>query len=238
MSTSVGDRADDRFALWDGAYVLGALSDDERREFEAHLSGCASCRAAVAELSGIPPLLSLLDPAEVTALDENRAEPPPAESDVVRSLVGAVSRRRRRRRIAVAVVGSVAAAVLAVGVLILARPGTVGLHREAPPVAEVAMDQVVPSPVQATVALTDAAWGTQIDMTCTYGSWADRSKEGGELAMVLVGRDGRQTQAATWMAKPGASVTLAAGTSLPVDQIASVQVVSTETNQVLLQRNL
>ncbi|MDT5019219.1 MAG: hypothetical protein QOD39_5379, partial [Mycobacterium sp.] len=31
---------DDRYATWDAAYVLGSLSDDERREYEAHLATC------------------------------------------------------------------------------------------------------------------------------------------------------------------------------------------------------
>jgi carotenoid cleavage dioxygenase len=46
---------------WDAAYVLGALSDADRREFEAHLTGCVSCREAVAELVAIAPMLSLVD---------------------------------------------------------------------------------------------------------------------------------------------------------------------------------
>ena len=33
----------DRYASWDAAYVLGALSPDERSEFEAHLAGCPAC---------------------------------------------------------------------------------------------------------------------------------------------------------------------------------------------------
>ena len=39
-------------AMWDAAYVLGALSDADRLEFEAHLVGCISCREAVTELTG------------------------------------------------------------------------------------------------------------------------------------------------------------------------------------------
>ncbi|MGV0798210.1 zf-HC2 domain-containing protein, partial [Mycolicibacterium elephantis] len=52
---------DDRYVTWDAAYVLGSLSGDERREYEAHLQTCAQCRAAVAELSGIPALLAKVD---------------------------------------------------------------------------------------------------------------------------------------------------------------------------------
>lgn len=71
------------FATWDAAYVLGALSCAERREFEAHLGICASCRAAVAELSNMPPLLRLLDVDEARAIGKGgtpaRGAPPPAE---------------------------------------------------------------------------------------------------------------------------------------------------------------
>ena len=54
--SSVGD--DHEYALWDAAYVLGSLSSTERHEYEAHLSSCPSCREAVAELTGMPALLS------------------------------------------------------------------------------------------------------------------------------------------------------------------------------------
>jgi carotenoid cleavage dioxygenase-like enzyme len=67
------------YAMWDAAYVLGALSDADRREFEAHLEGCTSCRGAVTELTAISPLLSLLDYDQVVApdgADESAAAPP------------------------------------------------------------------------------------------------------------------------------------------------------------------
>jgi len=57
------------YAMWDAAYVLDALSDTDRREFEMHLAGCNSCRQAVAELEAITPMLSLLD-------DEGAVVPP------------------------------------------------------------------------------------------------------------------------------------------------------------------
>ena len=34
----------DEFATWDGAYVLGALSPADRREYEAHLRVCERVR--------------------------------------------------------------------------------------------------------------------------------------------------------------------------------------------------
>uniref|UniRef100_UPI000ABF841D anti-sigma factor family protein n=1 Tax=Nocardia lijiangensis TaxID=299618 RepID=UPI000ABF841D len=59
------DIADD-YTTWDAPYVLGSLTGSERREYEEHLAGCIDCRAAVAELAGLPGMLALV-PAE-TAL--------------------------------------------------------------------------------------------------------------------------------------------------------------------------
>src|ERR1700753_2641377 len=70
-----GDSHD--YAQWDAAYVLGSLSAADRREFEAHLEECPACREAVAELSGIPALLSLLSLDEVVDQDDHIAVRPP-----------------------------------------------------------------------------------------------------------------------------------------------------------------
>jgi carotenoid cleavage dioxygenase len=67
------------YATWDAAYVLGALSDADRREFETHLTGCTSCRQSVTELTAISPLLSLLDYDQVVGpdgVDEPGVAPP------------------------------------------------------------------------------------------------------------------------------------------------------------------
>ncbi len=44
----------------DGAYVLGALSPADRRDFDRHLPGCADCTRAVGGLAGLPGLLGLI----------------------------------------------------------------------------------------------------------------------------------------------------------------------------------
>jgi hypothetical protein len=66
-----------KYALWDAAYVLGSLSEVDWREFDAHLGQCRACRDAVAELSGMPALLSLLDCDEVTDEADPAAVRPP-----------------------------------------------------------------------------------------------------------------------------------------------------------------
>ena len=74
----------DKYAQWDAAYVLGSLSEMDRREFDAHLGECPACRDAVAELSGLPALLSLLDLDEVTDdYDPVAFRPPRPQPDLV-----------------------------------------------------------------------------------------------------------------------------------------------------------
>ncbi|MGY2747744.1 zf-HC2 domain-containing protein [Arthrobacter sp. UYCu723] len=58
----------DGYREWTGAYVLGALSPSERREFERHLGDCAGCAASVAEFSGLPALLDLLTHDQAVSL--------------------------------------------------------------------------------------------------------------------------------------------------------------------------
>lgn len=48
----------DEFATYDAAYVLGALSPEDRQAFEEHLQECDRCAAAVRELAGLPGLLA------------------------------------------------------------------------------------------------------------------------------------------------------------------------------------
>jgi len=234
----------DRYALWDGAYVLGSLSGDERREYEAHLAVCGSCRSAVGGLSGMPALLAMLGPEEVRAIDDGGPEPPAIGPQLLDTLMAEVYRRRRRSRWMTWTVAAAAAVVLTVGVLVVIRPATVVPTQPAAPqssVAAMSMTPVVPSELAATVSLSSRGWGTHVEMTCTYhgdaGNGADHGP-GDKLAMYAVGRDGRRVQLATWMAVEGATATPTGSTSMPMRDIAAVQVVEADTGEVLLQRSL
>lgn len=236
------DESRDPYTLWDAAYVLGSLSSRERREFECHLEGCDSCRSAVAEVSGIPALLALLDRDEM-AVGDGPAQDLPLQPEVPESLLTAVSRRRRRTRWLAVAVGTVAAVV--VGVAVFVATGLVGVESNPPPQASgpmLEMSEVTPSALTATVALVPRGWGTEIDMSCTYadeGPEADDGDAAGDnLAIVAVGRDGSHTELATWKALPGVTAQPSAITSLLIDEITSVQVVSVDTGEVFLQRNL
>ena len=117
----------DRYREWDAAYVLGALSADDRRDFERHLRTCRACAGAVAELAGLPGILSALPVAEAVAGAEAvPADAAGADADAhlraglhqpgsVQRLAGAAVKRARRTRIRLAGVAVAAAAVIALG---------------------------------------------------------------------------------------------------------------------------
>ena len=233
-------RDDDRYAMWDAAYVLGSLSGHERREFEAHLATCPRCRAAVAELSGIPALLAQLDAEEVEALDGPAAEAPPLRPEVLDTLLQKVEWRRRRTRRLSVITLAAAAAVLAVALVVGILPGIRGQGGETEPMASaVTMSKVAQTPINASVTLTGFGWGTRIDMVCTYGDYASRGEATTQnLSMVVLGHNGTQSDIATWVGVNGATALPSGATLLPKDQIKSVQLVDTDTRTVLLQTNL
>ncbi len=138
-------------------------------------------------------------------------------------------------------VASAAAAVIAALLLVL-RPGPAEPPAGPPAIAaptSLSMTPVAPSSLEATVLVTSRGWGTRIEMTCTYRPESPTADDAGdELAMFAVGRDGTRTQLASWVARDGATAAPSGSTSMPVDQIAAVQIVAVDTGDVLLQRSL
>lgn len=226
-----------RHAMWDAAYVLGSLSATDWREFEAHMAGCPECRQAVAELSGIPAMLAQLDRNDIGAINEadhpsGATEMPP---ELLPSLLAGVHSRRVRSR-AMTWMGSAAAAViLTIGVLV----GVYGSFPTSPPQAAVSalpMDQVGTTLLASTVSISGQQWGTNIALKFVCLAPPDAPHD--TVALVVVGRDGSQTRLATWVAIPGHTATPTGSVSMPVDQIATVQVVLADNGHVMLQRSI
>jgi len=230
----------DRYAMWDAAYVLGSLSASDRREFEAHMASCPECREAVAELSGVPALLSQLDHDDVAAMNESEAAAgtglaPEMSPELLPTLLATVRWRRRRTRVATWVASAAAAAVLGIGVFVGVENQFSTAPQQVTASAE-PMAQVGTNLLASTVSLSDQHWGTFINLKCVC--LAPLNAHHDTLAMVVVGRDGSQTRLATWVADPGHTATPAGSISTPMTQIAAVQVVSADSGQVLLQRSL
>lgn len=238
------------YSMWDAAYVLGSLSSAERREFEDHMRDCKSCRQAVAEISGMPALMSRLSTDDVDAIDE-RGQPkdavPPMNPDLLTVLLKKVTWRRRRSRVVAWSTAAAAAAVLVMGIFVALQSNS-PIPTPVPPAqasaAAIPMTRVTPTSMSATVALDPHEWGTQIAMNCTYGVWPetadgkDDHEAGDKVAMVVVGRDGSETQLASWVALTGVTAQPSGSTSMPIEQIAAVQVVSADNGSVLLQSTL
>ncbi len=226
---------DDRFLTWDAAYVLGSLSSDERREYETHLQTCAQCRTAVAELSGIPALLAKGDVADL-----DRPDIPELRPDVLDTLLDKVHARRRRARWMTTAAVAMAAALVAIALAVVLRPDTLGSQTPPPQAsgAQLEMAKVSPTPINATITVSGYGWGSRIDMACTYGDWGQRDAPPQNLGMVVIGRDGSREQIATWLGLSGATALPSANTPMQKDEIASVQLVSVDSGQVLLEREL
>ena len=101
-----------------GAYLLGHLTSQERVGLEAHLDGCADCRAELTELRPVADALAFADPAHLGT----PPAPPPELADRVFTQVRDARRLARRRRWAIRIGAGVAAAVIALTVVVATRP--------------------------------------------------------------------------------------------------------------------
>lgn len=215
----------DPFAHSDAAYVLGALDAAERHEFEAHLTTCPDCQSRVAEARDTVGLLAALPPS---AVDEVAAAAEPVPDTLLPSLLRSARRERARRRWFTAGVGAIAAACLVALAIVLWPGGGSSNSRPAPQ----AFTAVRPSPVSATAQLVSRDWGTEIDLRCTYPASDDYRFA---YRLVVVDRSDNSHPAGDWSLVPGrGDITFTGGTSVPKDQIASLQI-TTATGVPVLQ---
>ncbi len=224
----------ERLSMSDGAYVLGALCASDRAEFEAHLAVCAICRASVAELAPTAGLLSRLSPERARALSATTGPIPLASPDPsLRGRVVEVARRRRKRRItawtlaaSIALVAVAVPSVFAVNSAMQQSAGTV-----------YALDDVGGAPLEASVKLTSAPWGTRIDLVCQYtGQVLDAPPGGWPYALAITDDSGTTSVLSTWRADPGSTTELSAGTDLSASNIGAVEIRSLDGDTVVMRR--
>lgn len=190
----------DRLRDWAGAYTMGALDADDRREFEAHLRECRHCRAEVGQLAALPGLLAQIDrdalddvpDARTAAAIERRAR---AE---ISSLI--TSRKRWRR------VAAIAAAVLVALVAATAWPDRGPEQRDA--TVELAIGATTAE--SASIRAEAKGWGTELH--AELGGLPERTA----YQLWTVDNEGSWVVAATWGPTPtgGARVTGASSTAL------------------------
>ena len=227
----------DRFATWDAAYVLGALSPVERREYEEHLAGCSSCQSAVSELAGMPGLLAQVPPEDaallaaapgVEVLDD---DPPPDLLARVRA------RPNRHWRRASMLVGAAAALVL-----ILAGIGyAFGLLGPNEP-KKVAFEAVRPTGLTAVADVVPIKDGTSIEVQCVYAESNEPHPGGGyghaNYTIYVVDRAGNATQVKDWPVQPNRTMRPKGHTSLKARQIEAVEIRYGPKNETVLRADL
>jgi hypothetical protein len=219
MSTEGSGGGPDPFAHDDAAYVLGALDPHERTRFEAHLAGCAECSARVRELAGVPALLAAVPLEDLLGAPE---QPP---ETLWPGLARRARAERRRRNWLTGGLGGLAAAAIA-ALLVAVWPSSSPAPTAGRPQA---MTSLVSAPLQATAALTQKGWGTEIDLVCSYDAGAP---PGYAYGLRVVDTSGHAQDLGTWTLA-GSRTTFSSGTSLRRDQIANVQI--TVADQPILQ---
>jgi hypothetical protein len=198
----------DPFRYHDGAYVLGALDDLDRRAFETHLQTCAECRARVAAARPAVGLLAGLSLSDV-------AEPEPMPDTLLPGLLRAARRERLRGRGLVAGLTAVAAACAASLVVVLWPSSGSSL-----PAAQ-QFTKVGASPVSASARLVSRAWGTEIDLHCKYAKQLDPYLP---YEMYVVDKANHRVSVGSWRLAPGGETDFVSGTSVPRDQISRVEI--------------
>jgi hypothetical protein len=214
---------EDQFREWDAAYVLGALDPADRRAFEDHLRTCGSCRAAVAELAGLPGLLRMVPADEAAALGGAQ------EADVVElaSVARAVRRDRRRRNVALTSVAASLLVLAGVAGVLLGRPA--GVPQATTPsassqVTALQLEPVGAAAVSADLTLQEKRWGTRIDWQCRYPSESSLYGSVPTYELVLVDDDGASTVVATWSGGSAGARGLGASSSIVTDTIRRVEI--------------
>jgi hypothetical protein len=251
----------DKFAQWDAAYVLGALSPADRREYEEHLASCPACQEAVSELAAIPGLLAQVSPADAamlsmavdnqtghgetaTATEAELMETGSIETELIEagpppSLLPKMIKkaRNRRRKMLAAVAGIAAAVVLVIGGLAIGT-GLIPLRPDSP--QRVAFSQVVPSSITAVADLVPGRDGTQIKVECVYAEVNDPRPGGAHdtYSIFVVDRAGHSSEIKEWPATPNKQMRPSGMTPLQLSQIADLEIRESDTNEVLLRAPL
>lgn len=220
----------ERLTGWDAAYVLGALSSADRREFEVHLSDCARCRDAIAELTALPGLLGRLERGRAFLLLEPDGGPDAPPVDLVERIVarqsesdGAGAGTSRRRALIAAVVGFAAAVIVTVaGIQLIDGPSG----------ETVEFQSVTENPLSADAEFTAVGWGTRIDLVCSYAAGGEVD-ESWRFTMWVIDEAGNQEQVSSWNAQAGATAHLSAATSTSLGDIDTIEIRAADGGTVL-----
>jgi Putative zinc-finger len=206
-----------------GAYALGVLEADDRRAFEAHLTGCEVCAAELADLSGMRELLAGLRPSE----ERHRAAA--EQGDDVAGLFRRRRQTARRRRRGTLILAIAAGVVLLAGGI--AVGAAAGRHRADVPAdllgwGEVHRGSDRRTGARGALALENKGWGTHVAIDV----WHIKGPLTCEL--IAVTRSGERRPVTGWSVPPAGyglpgapgHLHLHGGTSVRRSQLARFEV--------------
>lgn len=187
-----------------GVYVLGAADTAERMRLEAHLPGCARCRAELRRLAPLPGLLA--------AIPESVRDAAPSSGRRARLPRPARALVTRPRAAAAAGLAGVAAAALTVGLWLSSSASGV-------PAQAVTLSGADPATnVSATATLTATSWGTSIQLELRG------LPENVECHLVVRSRAGQSEVSGAWDAWQRGPVSVPASAAWLPSDIASLQI--------------
>jgi anti-sigma factor RsiW len=211
-------------------YLTKSLDAEQNRAVEDHLAGCDECRAEAESLQEWTMALEAVP--EAMLLDG-----PPEDADLLlqrtlRQVRGEAAGVRRRRS---ALVGVAAAVVVAASIATGAVVGRVTGGAD-PIVAQPTASAPTVAPGTRTATTVDPSTGARLTVAVSPAPGWVRVKaavagipQGERCLIQVVGKDGKETVAGSWLvseagAKDG--TTLDGSALVPVDQVASVRIVT------------
>ncbi|GAA5154246.1 hypothetical protein GCM10023340_37490 [Nocardioides marinquilinus] len=220
------DPAHDRLRTDLGAYVLGGLGPADAAAVEAHLRGCAACRAERDALLPAASVLGELRRADVPGTADDVHAPAGLEPALLARLAEESRQERRtswaRRAGVAAVAGAAAAAVLVAG-LVLTRPD------DAPPAVptEAVEVSVRDAGVAADAELVNHTWGVEVRLS------GSGFAAGGRYRVDVLGADGSRFPAGEFVGTGSAEMVCNLNSSVLRDQASGFEVRARDGHVVL-----
>lgn len=213
----------DPYGDWDAAYVLGALTVQQRHEYEDHLAGCADCRQSVGDLAAMPGLLAQLPAAEAIALSDHAAASDGAQLPA--SIRDLTPPRRTSTRARLLLVAAVIVALIMGGIGgFLVRGAVLPRSPDGGSSVLVAFAPNHPTDMIANARLTSSGSRTRIHVDCMYavnGPYAHSAS----YALETVDDQGNRQRSWVWSAGPGDHESWNGWAAVPIGQIRSLQIV-------------
>ncbi len=224
--------SNDPFKDWDASYVLGALSPEERKEYESHLAHCSNCSNAVAAFAGLPGILGKVDLQTAILIRDGLSDEASANSATdylfTQKLVKRANLERRQTRIRQSMALVAASLVL---ILIGVTTG-VALHSSNANSSQssnlggrsIRVTNLQPQIMTATFRVTSKAWGTRFDWNCKYASGVSNLYSSTRYDLIVTDQSGKRSVIATWGASGTKATGLAATSALPLSNIKSIAI--------------